>query len=531
VITLSLQDYRSKVLGCWMGKNIGGTLGAPFEWRRKVNDVSFYTQDLGGEPLPNDDLDIQLLWLVALEEQGIDLDAHTLADYWCLYVTPHWAEYGTAKNNMRSGLLPPLSGTLNNVYKDSCGAFIRSEIWACIAPACPQVAAWYAYQDAILDHGNGEGTFAEVFCAALESAAFVLNDLRALIDIGLSYIPQECAVAGAARAAIASYESGRSWQEARDAMLEDYRGSTHAGVPELTSPTDREKGFHTGPRGWDVPSNIGMLVTGLLYGEGEFDRTLCTAVNCGEDTDCTAATAGAIFGLMHGIEAIPERWIAPIGRRIKTACLNLGELGYFGAQLPQDVDEMTRRTEEIAQQVLAARNLPVRLVDDAVPGARPSSEEGSSEAVAGALVARDPYARTLDTLLAKPFAPPEFDNLGGTIHRFDFFEVAVDYGGDPLVRDGQPKPVTLCIRNLYKVQDYVNIHWYAPPGWSVSPAPDGKLFVPCGWLALGASAAVTFELSTERIEAPVTRFAVELTITGRPTVMLVPVMLVNGNLV
>ena len=77
-------EYRSKVLGCWMGKNIGGTLGAPFEWRRQVNDVSFYTQDLGGEPLPNDDLDIQLLWLVALEEKGIEIDAKTLAEYWVL---------------------------------------------------------------------------------------------------------------------------------------------------------------------------------------------------------------------------------------------------------------------------------------------------------------------------------------------------------------------------------------------------------------------------------------------------------------
>jgi len=59
MVTLNREDYRKKVLGCWMGKNIGGTLGAPFEWRRQVNAVSFYTQDLGGEPLPNDDLDIQ----------------------------------------------------------------------------------------------------------------------------------------------------------------------------------------------------------------------------------------------------------------------------------------------------------------------------------------------------------------------------------------------------------------------------------------------------------------------------------------
>lgn len=62
------------------------------------------------------------------------LNPRILADYWNLYVTPHWAEYGTAKINMRSGLIPPLSGTVNNIFKDSCGSYIRSEIWACIAP-------------------------------------------------------------------------------------------------------------------------------------------------------------------------------------------------------------------------------------------------------------------------------------------------------------------------------------------------------------------------------------------------------------
>lgn len=109
-IILNTKEYSDKVLACWLGKNIGGTLGAPMEWRRQVNRVTFYTQDLKGEPLPNDDLDIQLLWLVALEEKGIALDARTLGDYWCLYVTPHWAEYGTAKANLRSGLIPPSPG-------------------------------------------------------------------------------------------------------------------------------------------------------------------------------------------------------------------------------------------------------------------------------------------------------------------------------------------------------------------------------------------------------------------------------------
>src|SRR3546814_18485135 len=62
-------------------------------------------------------------------------------------------------------------GIVGNDWKHSCGAFIRSEIWACIAPGLPDVAVRYAIEDAIVDHGDGEGTWGEVFFAAAESAA------------------------------------------------------------------------------------------------------------------------------------------------------------------------------------------------------------------------------------------------------------------------------------------------------------------------------------------------------------------------
>lgn len=56
---MDLREYRDRVSGCWPGKNIGGTLGMPMEWERKKNNVTYYTHDITGEPLPNDDLDIQ----------------------------------------------------------------------------------------------------------------------------------------------------------------------------------------------------------------------------------------------------------------------------------------------------------------------------------------------------------------------------------------------------------------------------------------------------------------------------------------
>lgn len=84
------KSIQNKVLGCWFGKNIGGTLGAPFEWRRQINHVTDYTQDLGGKALPNDDLDIQLLWLIVLEERKLNVDTRDLAYYFSIFVTPHW---------------------------------------------------------------------------------------------------------------------------------------------------------------------------------------------------------------------------------------------------------------------------------------------------------------------------------------------------------------------------------------------------------------------------------------------------------
>ena len=127
---LSISTYRDKVLGCWRGKNIGGTLGAPFEGFRQTNeDVTFYVQDLSKGPPPNDDLDLQLVWLAAVERYGVwHLNERTLGEYWLSYILGHMSEYGVCQANIRNGLIPPLSGSCNNErYKDSNGAWIRSE--------------------------------------------------------------------------------------------------------------------------------------------------------------------------------------------------------------------------------------------------------------------------------------------------------------------------------------------------------------------------------------------------------------------
>ena len=54
-----------------------------------------------------------------------------------------------------------------------------------------------------------------------------------------------------------------------------------------------EEDVPNGEDGYDAPSNVAIAILGLVYGEGDFDRTVCLAANCGEDADCTTGTAAA----------------------------------------------------------------------------------------------------------------------------------------------------------------------------------------------------------------------------------------------
>ena len=299
---LDFNAYKDKVYACWLGKNMGGTIGAPYEGKREVLDIKGF-ETKKGEVLPNDDLDLQLVWLHAVEFEGPrNITSEVLGEYWLSFITGYWNEYGIARRNMEKGVTPPICGDLQNPWKHSNGAWIRTEIWATLAPAYPDLAVRFAIEDAKVDHGFGEGTYSAAFVAALESAAFVVSDLKKLIKIGLAKIPKDCRTAKTVKFVLESYEKGVNPVETRNAVQK-----MNADIGD----------------GWfQAPSNIGYVVIGLLYGEGDFKKSMLTALNCGDDTDCTAGTVGAIFGLMYGTAGIPKDWREYIGDDIVTGTIN-----------------------------------------------------------------------------------------------------------------------------------------------------------------------------------------------------------------
>ena len=69
-------------------------MGTPFEGNPELLDIKGYTTPKG-EPLPNDDLDLQLVWLHAVERIGARaVTANTLGEFWLSLLPPHWNEYG-----------------------------------------------------------------------------------------------------------------------------------------------------------------------------------------------------------------------------------------------------------------------------------------------------------------------------------------------------------------------------------------------------------------------------------------------------
>jgi ADP-ribosylglycohydrolase len=376
------REFRDKVFACWLGKNIGGTLGAPHECKRHAHALDFY------DPVPtkaaaNDDLDLQLVWLKLLEDEGIDPPLPKLAEYWSRYAASYpWNEYGFFMRNYSRGLRPPVAGCFENYFVDEMGSPIRSEIWAVLHAGDPQAAARMAWKDSAIDHAGGEGMWGEMFWAALQAAAFVESDPQALIRIGLGMIPLASHVARAIREAVWCHENGLSWGYARE------RIATRFG--------------HLQP--CNAVPNHGFTIIGWLWGKDFGDR-LCKAVNCGYDTDCTGATLGSLLGILGGAAAIPEKWLTPIGTRIVLHPFTRG------FQPPKTIEELTARSVALAEKAAAGK-------DDAGFGPKTKLPADLVTRLSRNALALE--ARAQDTQMAVELCGNK--------------EVALHYGGEPVLR-------------------------------------------------------------------------------------------------
>lgn len=488
MIYFNQQTLRDKIYGCWIGKNIGGTIGGPYEGQKELLDVQGFST-APGEALPNDDLDLQLVWLRAATEQGpLAVNANVLGEYWTYLIGPHWNEYGVCKANMRAGLLPPLSGSAyNEEWENSNGAWIRTEIWACANPGRPDNALRYAFEDACVDHGLGEGTYAAVFIAALESSAFVISDIRRLIRIGLSQIPSDCRVARSVNMVLDAYDSHMDWKELRARIVED-----------------------SADLGWfQAPANVAFVILGLLYGERDFKSSMIHAVNCGDDTDCTGATVGAILGILYGASGLPSDWRAYIGDKITTFAIVRG-----WGEFPKTCTELTEKTVALIPEFTRYRDTgkhiqngeTVKLWDGPDDFSEVTEESLSDNTLSRKLLARSKYSFTVSGVFAS---------------------VLVEYPHAPTVSPMGELDcrVSVIIKSVYAKQDHYTFHWHLPEGWSVD-GPRSVFAAPLWYQNEGHATANIKIRAGESVEA-INRLILEVCCPDHAMPVLVPVTVIG----
>jgi ADP-ribosylglycohydrolase len=344
---IALDVYQDKVLAGWLGKSIGGVIGARLENQKFYHDLTvdrLWPDEIG----PNDDLDIQVVWLEALQERGLYLKSKDLAEFWqdrCWY---NFCEYGYFLNNVERGIAPPVSGVWNNTFFwESEGCPIRSEIWAMVCPGNPSLAAEFAKEDAQLDHG-GVSVEIEQFLAAAAAHAFICDDLEEVLATGFSVIPTDSP-------AVKAYHRVKE-------ICQQYPDPAKAWRLIIREFGDRDAS--------KAITNHAIVLMALFLGKMDFRQTMLICANSGWDTDCTAATAGALLGIMFGTKIMPDDWRKNLGKNLICGI----EVKHKTALL----SDFTQDTVNVGLEMAKARNHTIEIVGSPEITVRPAPEQAVS---------------------------------------------------------------------------------------------------------------------------------------------------------
>jgi len=306
-------EYIEKIYAGWLAKIIGIRLGAPIEgWtyeqiKEKYGELHYYPVDYK-RFAADDDSNGPIFFIRALEEcrNGINLTAADIGDT-VLNCVPYersffwWGGYGistehTAYLNLRAGVKAPNSGSaeLNGLaVAEQIGGQIFIDSWGLVCPANPDLAAKYAEMAASVTH-DGNGIYGGVFIATCIAHAFQENNMHAIIEKGLSYIPHDCEYTRVVRAVMAYHATNPSnWRDCYKYIFDNF-------------------GYDRYPGGCHIIPNTAVMILALLYGEGKFDDTLNICNMCGWDTDCNVGNIATIMGVVCGLEGIDDKWRKPI---------------------------------------------------------------------------------------------------------------------------------------------------------------------------------------------------------------------------
>ncbi|MBO0938324.1 ADP-ribosylglycohydrolase family protein [Fibrella sp. HMF5335] len=306
-VVLSKAMLQDKINGGWAGQVIGCTFGGPTEFRFQgtmINDYQpipwydgYIKKTMIDIPGLYDDIYMDLTFVDVFEKEGLDAPAAAHAKAYANADYMLWHANQIGRYNILHGIMPPQSGHwLNNPQADAIDYQIEADFAGLMSPGMPNTAS--RISDKIGHIMNyGDGYYGGVYMGAMYSLAFVSNDVNYIVTEGLKTIPKEANFYKCIADVIRWHRQypadwKQAWLEIQKKWADD------KSCPEGIFST-----FNI-----DASLNAAYVVMGLLYGNGDYTRTLEIATRCGQDSDCNPASAGGILGTMLGYSKIPARW-------------------------------------------------------------------------------------------------------------------------------------------------------------------------------------------------------------------------------
>ncbi|MCC8186630.1 MAG: ADP-ribosylglycohydrolase family protein [Bacteroides sp.] len=311
VLKLSDYDLLDKIKGGWAGQTIGVVFGAPTEFKFSgtyIQDYQPISWDKGyvkywwdKKPGLFDDIYNDITFVEAFQELGLDCSQLELAKRFA-YADYHLAHANQAgRYNIRQGILPPESGHWrNNPHADDLDFQIEADFIGLMAPGMlPQAMEIASRVGHIMN--SGDGFYGGAFVAALYSTAFCETDPKVIVEKALSVIPAESTFFQCINDVIRFHAlHPQNWKDCWYFLQEKW--NCDVGCPKGVF-----LNFNI-----DAKLNSAFVALALLYGEGDYTRSLDIATRCGQDSDCNPSTVGGVLGVMYGYSQIPGFWLEPL---------------------------------------------------------------------------------------------------------------------------------------------------------------------------------------------------------------------------
>ena len=305
---LPVSEYRDKMAGGWIGQMAGVGWGGPteFRWRGEIipeDKMPEWKPEMINQ-FHQDDIYVEMTFLRTLEVHGWDVSIRQAGIDFANSGYPLWHANRAGRDNLRGGIAPPDSGHPHfNKHADDIDYQIEADYSGLIAPGMPNVAIELGEKFGRLMN-YGDGLYGGQLVGGMYAEAFFEDDPIKIVEAGLKCIPDRSQYAECIRDVIQWHkENPDNWEKTWGLVNQkyhlnpDYRRFSCGAASEFNI---------------DAKLNGTYIVLGLLYGEGDMDKTIVISTRCGQDSDCNPANSGGVIGTVLGRSRLPEKFTSAI---------------------------------------------------------------------------------------------------------------------------------------------------------------------------------------------------------------------------